>query len=107
MFLIDQYVCRKSTFFNLETLIQMNNGMLIGENVLMMVEALSKSDQEVQTNYAAVSTCSSKSIFNANVCGSKYNWSLTNFRGNGRMRHCRHHLPLRSRTGARFDVQHN
>jgi hypothetical protein len=51
----------------METIIQMNNGMLIGENVLMMVEALSKSDQEVQTNYAAVSTCSSKSIFNAHV----------------------------------------
>jgi hypothetical protein len=45
---------------------QMNNGMLIDENVLMMAEALSKSDQELQTNFAAISTCSSKSKYVAN-----------------------------------------
>jgi hypothetical protein len=48
-------------------IMQMNDGMLIGENILLMVEALSKSDQELQTNFAAVSTCSSKSIFEANM----------------------------------------
>lgn len=42
---------------------QMNNGMLIDESILLMAEALSKNDQEMQTNMAAVSTCSSKSIF--------------------------------------------
>ena len=42
---------------------QMNDGLLIDENVLMMVEALSKSEQELETNVAAVSICGSKRIF--------------------------------------------
>jgi hypothetical protein len=46
---------------------QMNDGMLIDENVLMMAEALSKSDQELQINFAAISTCSSRSKYEANI----------------------------------------
>jgi hypothetical protein len=62
----------------------MNDGLLIDENVLMMVEALSKSEQEVETNMAAVSICGSKSIFSRKCVTQKLITGFA-FRRNGRM----------------------
>ena len=64
----------------------MNDGMLIDENVLMMAEALSKSDQELQTNFAAISTCSSRSKYQSNII--KLNFLLPSFAFSGGMDEC-------------------